>query len=192
MAAVADVLFLSYKLRGFSNMNMLRHWERLLRAFPYSRLAQSSNTFRVHAVSFTEPALFEQAFPDPLDLDAVLAMAREFTGSDCAAQLEAKWDLWQYSDDDWKLTPSRVVFTCFASEFDDSDGDHLRVDFGPDVLFLPDTSLPNGTFMAQSNIRSLLKFVHDGDGSLAVENRRLWTESGENFAERLQGALENS
>ena len=96
MAAVADLLYLSYKLRGFSNMNMLRHWERLLRVFPFSKLAKSSNLFRVQAVAFTEPALYEASYPDPLNLDAILEAAREFTGSDCAAQLEGKWDIWQF------------------------------------------------------------------------------------------------
>jgi len=188
---VADQLYLSYVLRGFSAMNMLRHWERLLRAFPFSRLSQSASTFRVHAVSFSEPTLFERGFPDPLDLDAVLQVAKEFTGSDCAAQLEAKWDLWQYLDNDWKLAPSRVIFTCFAPEFEDSDGDHLRVDLGSDSLFLPDLELSNGLYMSQSNIRSLLHYVHDADAALTGESRRLWTESGENFAERLQATLES-
>jgi hypothetical protein len=172
-------------------MNMLRHWERLLRVFPFSKLAQSSNTFRVQAVSFTEPALFERSFPDPLDLDAVLEAARELMGSDCAAQLEGKWDLWQYAGNEWKLTPTRVVFTCFARDFEDAEeGEHLRVDFGPDAQFIPDPELPNSVFMAQSNIRSLLHFVHEADVALTAESRRLWTETGENFAERLQTALE--
>ena len=191
MAEVADLLYLSYKLRGFSNMNMLRHWERLLRVFPFSKLAQSSNTFRVHAVSFTEPAVFEASYPDPMDLDPILDAAREFMGSDCAAQLEAKWDIWQYSANDWKLTPTRVVFTCFARDFEDAEEDeHLRVDFGPDAQFIPDPDLPNSLYMAQSNIRSLLHFVHEADTALTAESRRLWTETGENFAERLQAALE--
>jgi hypothetical protein len=191
MATVADQLYLTYKLRGFSNMNMLRHWERLLRVFPFSKLAQSSNTFRVHAVSFIEPPLFERDYPDPLDLDPVLEPAREFMGSDCAAQLEAKWDLWQFANNDWKLTPTRVVFTCFARDFEDAEPDEdLRVEFGPDVQFIPDPDLPNALFMAQSNIRSLLHFVHEGDTALTAESRSLRTETGENFAERLQAALE--
>ena len=189
MATVADQLYLSYKLRAFSNMNMLRNWERVLRVFPFSRLSQTASTVRVSAVSFSEPPLFERSLPDPFDLDAVLELAKEFTGSDCAAQLESKWDLWQYTNE-WKLAPARVVFSSFASEFEDSDGDHLRVDFGPDSLFLPDPDLPNAAFMAQSNIKSLLHFVHEADSALTVESRRLWTESGENFAERLQTALE--
>jgi hypothetical protein len=189
MAGVADQLYLSYKLRGFSNMNMLRHWERLLRKFPYSRLSKTGSTVYIRAVSYAEPALFEQGLPDPLDLDTVLQLAKEFTAADCAAELETKWDLWRF-DGDWKLSPSRVTLTCFAAGFEDSDGDHLRVDFGSDSIFLPDPELPNALFMSQSNIKSLLHFVHEADTALTVENRRLWTESGENFAERLQATLE--
>ena len=170
MAAVADLLYLSYKLRGFSNMNMLRHWERLLRVFPFSKLAQSQNPFQVQAISFIEPALFEASYPDPLDLDAVLEAAREFTGSDCAAQLEGKWDIWQYAAKEWKLTPTRVIFTCFARDFEDAEEDeHLRVEFGPDSQFIPDPELPNSLFMAKSNIRSLLHFVHEADSALTAE-----------------------
>ncbi|HYP07605.1 MAG TPA: hypothetical protein VER03_15335 [Bryobacteraceae bacterium] len=191
MATMADLLYLSYTLRGFSNMNMLRHWERLLRVFPFSKLGQGGNPFQVHAVSFSEPALFETSFTDPLNIDAVLESAREFTGSDCAAQLEGKWDIWQYANKEWKLTPTRVLFTCFATGFEDSEPfEHLRVNFGPDSHFIPDPDLPNSLFMAQSNIRSLLHFVHEADAAVNAENRRLWTETGENFAERLQAALE--
>lgn len=173
-------------------MNMLRHWERILRVFPFSKLSQGASTLRIHAVSFSEPTLFERSFPDPFDLDAVLKLAKEFTGSDCAAQLEGRWDLWQYEAADWKLTPTRVIFYCFAPAFEDADGDHLRVDLGPDTLFLPDPDLPNAIFMSQSNIKSLLRLVHDADEALTVEGRQLSTESGENFAERLQTVLKES
>lgn len=190
MTEVADQLYLSYKLRGFSPMNMLRHWERLLRVFPFSRLSQGASTLRVHAVSFREPALFERSFPDPFELETMLQATKEFTGADGAAQLESRWDIWQYLEDDWRVAPTRVTFTCFAPGFEDSDGDDLRVDFGPDALFLPDLDLPRSAFMSQSNIRSLLHFVHEADQALSAENRRLWTESGENFADRLKQALE--
>jgi hypothetical protein len=46
--------------------------------------------------------------------------------------------------------------------------------------------------MIQSNIKSLLKLVHDLDDALPVETRRLWTESGGSFSEKLQQALERT
>ena len=105
--------------------------------------------------------------------------------------LKTKWDLWQF-EGDWKLMPARAILTCFSSGFEDPDGDDLRVDFGSDAVFLPDAELPNSLFMSQSNLKSLLHFVHEADSALAVESRRLWTESGENFAERLQATLEQT
>jgi hypothetical protein len=46
--------------------------------------------------------------------------------------------------------------------------------------------------MSESNIKSLLKLAHDLDNALTSSRRRLWTETGENFAERLQRALEEA
>ena len=92
---------------GFSNMNMLRHWERLLRVFPFSKLAKvlifSSPRGVVHRAGSVRGKLSGSR----LDLDPILEAAREFMGSDCAAQLEAKWDIWQYLANDWK--PRRLV-----------------------------------------------------------------------------------
>jgi hypothetical protein len=54
---------------------------------------------------------------------------------------------------------------------------------------LPQPEAGDSFLPVQSNIRSLLHLVHELDNTLAVERRRLWTESGDNFAEKLQDAL---
>ena len=41
---MADQLFLSYWLRNYNESTMLRNYEKLLRLFPYSRLAQQAST----------------------------------------------------------------------------------------------------------------------------------------------------
>jgi hypothetical protein len=43
--------------------------------------------------------------------------------------------------------------------------------------------------MVRANIQSLLRLVHDMDDRLKVERRQLWSESGVNFAERLETTL---
>ena len=187
---MADQLFLSYRLRGFTENNMLRHFEKMLRVFPFSRLNTSGSVLRVNAVSWGEPPLLELPMPDPLDIDAALASAKEFAGGDCAVQLEAKWDLWQHGKD-WEVTPTRVMLSCFGPRFEDEDADHLRIDFGLDASFLPQAELPNNAFMAQSNIRSLLHLAAELDRNLNVETKRLWSDSGENFADQLQWAVES-
>jgi len=60
---------------------------------------------------------------------------------------------------------------------------------GVDANFLPQPDSPGEVLMVQSNIRSLLRLVHDVDDKLAAERRSLWTESGENFHDKLQRAL---
>ena len=57
---------------------MLRHWERLLRKFPYSKLSKTESTFSCSCCFFSEPALFEQDAADPFELDVVLQLAKEF------------------------------------------------------------------------------------------------------------------
>jgi hypothetical protein len=185
---MADQLFLSYRLRGYTESNMLRHYERLLRLFPFSRLSTGASVLRIAAVSMNEPPLFERSMQDPVDVDLLLASAREFTTSDCAVQVDSWWDLWQY-DQDWKLTPTRVTLLSFGPTFEHDSNDQLRIEFGIDTHFLPQPELPNHLFMARSNIRSLLHLVAELDRALSPEQRRLWTESGENFADRLQHAL---
>jgi hypothetical protein len=188
---MADRLFLSYKLRGFTVNNMLRHYERLLRTFPESRLSGGTSVLRIHAVSDMEPVLFEKSYEDPPDIDAIIAAAREFVAADTALYFESHWDLWQY-DREWKLLPSPVALACFGPEFERQESVDVEIDLVIDTHFLPQTDLPNSLFMARSNIRSVLQLAAELDRTLPAKSRKLWTESGENFADRLRGLLGGS
>jgi hypothetical protein len=185
---MADRLFLSYRLLGYTASNMVRHYEKMLRTFPFSKLSDAPRTLRVHAVSFVEPALYEESFAPDVSLDTIVPVIREYLAPDCAAVLESDWDLWQH-DSDWQVTPARVELQCFGPAFETDSDDHLRVDFGPDAYFMPDPALPDSLFMAQSNIRSLLTLVERLDVELSVDRRLLWTESGDNFADRLAAVV---
>jgi len=185
---MADQLYLSFRLRDFSPQNMLRHYEKLLRIFPFSRLARQASTLKVLAVDYNEPPLVEIPYPPPVPIEAVLAVAKDFENPDACYRLESWWDLWQFQKD-WELTPSRVALCCFGPEFEHESDDDLTIEFGIDAHFLPQPDLPDSVRMVQSNIKSLLKLVHDLDDALPVETRRLWSESGENFSEKLQRAL---
>ena len=182
-----DQLYVSYWLRGFTGPNMLRHLDKALRLFPFSRL-KPGVALTVYAVRISEPAVFERVFPETPQVSDLVAAARDFLADDCAIEVEAAWDLWQY-DEEWKLRPARVRLTCYGPRFESESDENLRIDFGLEDLFLPQTELPNHLVMVRSNIRSLLHLVHEIDSQLAVERRLLWSESGGNFADRLQAAL---
>lgn len=185
---MADRLYLSYWIRGFQPSNMIRSYEKMLRLFPLSQLSRDQSTLSVHAISFQEPPVLEREFNDPLLLDDVLPVLREYVTPDAGYELETRWDLWQY-DNDWHVRPTPAVLLCFGPEFDADLGENLRIDFGLDSTFLPQPQLPGSLALIQSNIRSLLKLVRDLDQAFPVEKRLLWSESGENFADRLQAAL---
>ena len=182
-----DQLYVSYWLRGFTGENMLRHLDKALRLFPFSRL-KPDVALTVYAVEISEPAIFERAFPETPEVSDLVAAAKDFLAEDCAVEVEAAWDLWQY-DQEWKLRPARVRLTCYGPRFESESDENLRIDFGLEDLFLPQPELPDHLVMVRSNIRSLLHLVHEIDSHLAVERRLLWSESGGNFAERLQAAL---
>jgi hypothetical protein len=211
---MADQLFLSYWLRNYSESTMLRNYEKLLRLFPFSLLGQQPSTFRIMAVDVSEPVVAEIPYPPPVPIDDVLAVAKDFQNADACYRLETWWDLWQF-EGEWKLGPARVALCCFGPEFNQSPssvrdirgaqrtsviafpnpdedaalGCALEIEFGIDANFLPQPDLPDSPRMIESNIKSLLKLVHDLDDALPVETRRLWSESGENFAEKLHQAL---
>lgn len=185
---MADQLYLCYWLRPHTEQSMLRHYEKLLKLFPFSRLARHPSTFKVLAIDYGEAPVLESPFPPPLAVEDVLAAAKDFHNADSCCRLETWWDLWQF-DRQWELAPSRVALCCFGPEFDRENGENLAIEFGIDAHFLPQPELPNSLRMIQSNIKSLLKLVHDLDDALPVETRRLWSESGDNFSEKLHQAL---
>jgi hypothetical protein len=168
---------------------MLRHYEQLLRNFPYSKLSKTGSIVRIHAISWDEPPVFEKAFEDADEVDGALEAAKEFVKADGAVLYETSWDLWQFTTE-WALAPARVILACFGPRFESEIEDNLRIDLGIDSRFLPQPEIEQSAFMAQSNIRSLLHLTAQLDSTLNPETRSLWTDSGDNFAERLQRILE--
>ncbi len=168
-----------------------------MRLFPFSQREQPQSTVSVHAISEIEPPLLESPINGPLDPNEILAAFSEYRGDDIAFSVESWWDLWQY-EDDWKLEPARVELACFGPEFDNgtewgtAEQEDLRIDFGVDSHYLPRPDLSGSGRMTESNIKSMLRLVHELDSTLPVAKRILATESGENFADRLQQVLSGS
>jgi hypothetical protein len=194
---MTDQLSLSIWLERGSRANRVRHFETLLRLFPFSQRDQPQSTVSVQAVAETEPPLLESPMNGPIDASEVLDALKEYSGDDIAYSVESWWDLWQY-DGDWKLGPARVELACFGPAFDNGtersagEQEDLRIDFGIDSHYLPRPELTGSGRLTESNIKSMLRLVHELDSALPVAKRKLETESGENFAERLQQVLTGS
>lgn len=192
---MTDQLFLSIWLDRNGRAERTRQFEKLLRSFPFSQREQPQSILSVLAVDSTEPPLLEKPVNGPVDVDDVVISLGDYRGSDIAFELESWWDLWTYDGSDWKLAPVRILLSSFGSDFDsrteeeDGNQEDLRIDFGVDAHFLPAPEVQGGGKMIESNVKSLLRLVHELDSALEVERRKLQTESGENFAERLQQVL---
>ena len=160
---------------------MLRHFEKLLSLFPFSRLANRGPVLRIYALERVEPPQMEREFSPSADASVMVAAAREFAHADSSIEVEGAWDLWQF-DREWKLAPATVTLVCQGPAFESDDRDHLRIEFGPDSRFLPIEGVEGSLRMGQSNLRSLLHLVAEIEKSLPFEKRKLWSESGRNFA----------
>lgn len=182
-----DRLYLSLWLRDFGPANMHDRFKRLLETFPFSRLRPGVSSIRVHAIAESEPPLLEHAFAVPPEIEQVWRIMSEYREPDCAFVVEGWWELWQWRDE-WRLLPSRVSLWCFGPEFENEVGDHLRIELGLELQFLPQMSLPQGGRMARSNLRSVVRLAEELEKALPVEQRRLWSESGENFAALVDAA----
>jgi hypothetical protein len=200
---VTDQLFLSIWLGRQSRLapqglkNRLRYFEQMLRLFPFSQRGQPQTIVTIRAVDATEPPLLERPLNAPIDAEQIIEALQDYKGDDVAYEVDTYWDLWRF-DEDWALAPSRVVLSCFGPEFDNgtergmAEQEDLRIDFGVDSPYLPRLDVPGGAKLIESNIRSVLRLVHDIENALPVEKRVLETESGGNFAERLQQVLQTS
>lgn len=185
---MSDRIYLSYRLRGYEERTMMRHFETLLSLFPFSLSATGLSSLRVHALDYAEPPLAEIAINGPPDAVAVVKAASEFLSPDCAYLVYGYWDLWQ-REREWQLRPSPVVLACFGPGFEEEGNDHLRIELGPDTLFEPPLGDAAGKQKIHSNLQSIVRLSRDLDSALPVESRRLWTESGANFADRLRFLL---
>ncbi|MCU1292710.1 MAG: hypothetical protein JWP08_1560 [Bryobacterales bacterium] len=191
---MTDQLFLSIWLNRNGRAERTRQFEKMLRHFPFSQREQPQSILSILGVDTTEPPLLETPVNGPVDVDDVVGLLGDYSGDDVAFELESWWDLWIY-DGDWKLAPTRVLLSCFGPAFDNGtheaagEQEDLRIDFGVDSHYLPDLEVPAGAKLIESNVKSLLRLVHELDSVLEVKRRMLQTESGVNFADRLQQVL---
>lgn len=156
---------------------MLGHFEKTLEVFPCSKLAARGPVLRIYALEHLEPPQLEREFLPGADPKQIVESAAELAHEDCAFEVDAAWDLWQY-DPEWRLAPAAVTLACFGPEFENDSGDNLRIDFGNDARFLPNPHIEGGPRMAQSNLKSLVHLVHEVERVLTLDRRQLWSESG--------------
>src|SRR5437588_420160 len=91
---MADPLYLSVWFPSFSEPEMLPRTLAVMRQFPFSPEHPGIVSMAVHAISFSEPPVYEQTFDDQTEPTQAIALASEFVHDDHAFEFEAVWDLW--------------------------------------------------------------------------------------------------
>ena len=194
---MADSLYLSLWFRDFETDDMLPHALSIMRQFPYSSSAPGISEVAVHPVNWNEPTILEQRFSPGIRPEEAVVIASDLLHDDYAYAFEAFWDLWKFdhSSDKWVLQPALVQFLVHGSEFDEGtaeqEGD-IQVDFGLDAPFLQESlKLTLETEQrVRANVQKLVEFTSAVEKTAGITTRLLWSESDENFAQKLISRLQ--
>lgn len=216
---MADQLYLSLWFPNFQFDSLPATTIAVLRQFArLSGLPRVSAAAAV-PVDFSEPPVYQRVYvldtraedesPDVADslIENAVPEAMELLHKDTAYEFEMKWQLWSFVagvaglDATWKRTPHTVKVIAFGPEFDDAtyeENGHIRVDFGLDTpwifdeeeLWQDEENRADAAKYIKENIEMLLAFTLSVEKHCNIENRLLWTESGEPLAEKLIARLQ--
>jgi hypothetical protein len=194
---VADALFLSLWFPSFELEEMLPRALAVMRQFPFSALQPGISYVALHPVSWNEPTIFEQRFRPGITPEEAVLLASDLLHEDYAYLFEASWDLWILAHDrhEWALQPSLVKFLVHGVEFEEGTYQHeghVQVDFGIDSPFLQDEVqlTSEAETRVRANVQKLVEFTHKTEKSSGAGGRLLWSESEENFAQKLIARLQ--
>ena len=164
--------------------------------FPFSAQQPGITYLALHPVSWNEPTILEQRFRPGIPVEEAVLAASDLLHEDYAYLFEAFWDLWIVGkNDDWTLQPSQVKFLVHGTEFDDGvcqrEG-HIQVDLGLDSPFLQeDVPLTiEAAARVRANVQKLVEFTSKIEKNSGASARLLWSESDQNFAQKLIARLQ--
>ncbi len=119
---------------------------------------------------------------------------------DFAYEFELPWDLWVAEtvgglDPTWKQEPVTVRVVGFGPEFDEGafeQNGEIRVDFGLDTPFLlEEVDLDEvGAEHIKRNVQKLVEVTNAIQENCGISSRLLWSDSGENLAQKLIARLQ--
>jgi hypothetical protein len=169
----------------------------VLRQFPFS-VAQPGVTYTaVHPVSVSEPTILEQRFTPGIAPEQALGTASDFLHEDYAYSFEAFWDLWIFDDErqEWMQRASLVKFVIHGVDFAEGiyqQEGHIQVDFGLDSPFLQEELqlTSEAEQRVRANVQKLVEFTSKAEKASGASGRLLWSESEENFAQKLVARLQ--
>jgi len=191
-----DPLYLSIWFSSFAVDEMLPHALAVMRQFPFSVSQPGITDLALHPVSWSEPTILERRFRPGVSPEEAVLIASDLLHQDYAYMFDALWDLWVLGENgDWTLRPSAVKFLVHGLEFDDEvyqQEGHVQVDLGLDSPFLQeDVPLTDEAgARVRANVQKLVEFTSKVEKNSGANARLLWSESEQNFAQKLIARLQ--
>lgn len=175
---------------------MLPHALAVMRQFSFSAQQPGIGYLALHPVSWNEPTILEQRFRPGVSPEEAVLVASDLLHEDYAYSFDAAWDLWVLAENgEWTLQPSPVKFLVHGTEFDggvyEQEG-HIKVDLGMDAPFLQE-DVPmtiEAAARVRANVQKLVDFTSKVEKDAGANARLLWSESDQNFAQRLIARLQ--
>jgi hypothetical protein len=192
-----DSLYLSLWFQNSDADEMLPHALSVLRQFPFSAERPGVTYLAVHPVSWNEPTILERRFHPSVTPEEAVLTASDLLHEDYAYEFEAYWDLSLLSDNgaQWIPKPSLVRFIVRGAEFDEQESQQegqVQIDFGMDSPFLQEQVelTTKAETSVRANVQKLVEFTNKIEKASGTSARLLWSESEENFAQKLISRLQ--
>jgi hypothetical protein len=193
---MADILYYSLWYKDFEMIEMLPHALRALQQFVPSKSLPGISQIAIHPISWNEPTILEQRYRPGISPEAAIVAAADLLHEDYAYAFESNWDLWApQSSGEWIQQPTPVRFIVRGDEFEEGEAKtqgEIQVDFGLDVPFLHEELHLTEELESRvrTNVQMLVDFIHRVEKNAGTATRLLWSESGENLAQKLIGRLQ--
>jgi hypothetical protein len=193
---MADILYYSLWYKDFEMIEMLPHALRTLQQFVPSKALPGITQVEVHPISWNEPTILEQRYRPGITPEAAIVIAADLLHEDYAYVYETNWDLWApQPSGEWTQQPPPVRFIVRGEEFEEGEAQtqgEIQVDFGLDVPFLHEELHLTEELESRvrANVQMLVDFIHRVETNAGTATRLLWSESGENLAQKLIGRLQ--
>jgi hypothetical protein len=192
-----DPLYLSLWFPSFEAEDMVPRALTVMQQFPFSALRPGITYLALHPVSWEEPTILERRFRPGLAPEEAVTIAFDLLHEDFAYLFEAFWDLWILAEDgkQWALQPVQAKFLVHGLEFDEGmhhEAGHIQVDFGLDTPFLHEgvALSADAETKVRANVQKLVEFTTQVEKNSGASARLLWSESEENFAQKLIARLQ--
>lgn len=194
---MADSLYFSLWFKDLEPKELLPQAFRVIQQFAFSQSSPGITGIAVHPLSWEQPTILERRFRPDVPLEDAIMVAADLLHEDYAYVFEANWDLWTplNLDGEWTLKPMPVKFIARGEEFEDREAEaegQVEVDFGLDTPFLHDELQLSSELESRvrANVQMLVDFINRVEKNAGAATRLLWSESGENLAQKLISRLQ--